>query len=324
MTILHDIFRGASGNLLHWLPFFLTLAVGAVALAVLRRVLLVKRVTRLVQTGFTRQLAMLGATAVLVIALILTLPVGDTAHGQLLSLLGIVLTGVIALSSTTFVGNVMAGLMLRAVRAFRAGDFLKTQEHFGRVTERGLLHTEIQTEDRDLTTLPNLYLVTNPVTVVRYSGTFVSATVSLGYDVARGRVEEALLAAARAADLDEPFVQIRELGDFSVQYRVAGFLAEVTHLLSARSRLRACMLDALHAGGIEIVSPTFMNTRQISPDKRFIPPRARGPAPEEAHPVPEEIIFDKAEQAETREQLEEKLTAVPAAPDAPDEPKGDA
>ena len=38
---------------------------------------------------------------------------------------------------------------------------------FGRVTERGLFHTEIQTEDRDLVTLPNLYLVTNPVKVVR-------------------------------------------------------------------------------------------------------------------------------------------------------------
>jgi small conductance mechanosensitive channel len=320
VTVLHDIFRSASGDLLHWISFLITLAVGTVVLALLRRVVVVRKMTLLSKSGLTRQLTMLGVTAVLVVALVLAMPLGDTARGQLLSLIGIVLTGVIALSSTTFVGNAMAGLMLRAVRAFRAGDFLKTQDHFGRVTERGLLHTEIQTEDRDLTTLPNLYLVTNPVTVVRYSGTFVSATVSLGYDVARGRVEEALLAAAHTAELEEPFVQIRDLGDFSVEYRVAGFLAEVSHLLSARSRLRACMLDGLHAAGIEIVSPTFMNTRQVPPDKRFIPPRVRGGAPEEEHPVPEKIIFDKAEQAETREQLEEQLAVQPAA-EKPGEPK---
>ena len=46
-----------------------------------------------------------------------------------------------------FIGNVMAGLMLRAVRNFRTGDFVRVEKHFGRVTERGLLHTEIQTED---------------------------------------------------------------------------------------------------------------------------------------------------------------------------------
>ena len=63
------------------------------------------------------------------------------------------------------------------MRNFRPGDFVRVGERLGRVTERGLFHTEIQTEDRDLTTLPNLYLVTNPVTVVRASGTIVSTTV---------------------------------------------------------------------------------------------------------------------------------------------------
>ena len=63
---------------------------------------------------------------------------------------------------------------LRAVRNFRMGDFIRVAEHFGRVSERGLFHTEIQTENRDLTTLPNLFLVTHPVTTIRTSGTIVS------------------------------------------------------------------------------------------------------------------------------------------------------
>ena len=54
-------------------------------------------------------------------------------------------------------------------------DVFVVEGHRGRVSELGLLRTEIQTERRNLTTFPNLYLVTNPVTVVRSSGTFISS-----------------------------------------------------------------------------------------------------------------------------------------------------
>ena len=59
-----------------------------------------------------------------------------------------------------------------------------------------MLRTEIQTERRNLTTFPNLYLVTNPVRVMRSSGTVISVEVSLGYDVSRHLVEKLLLEAA--------------------------------------------------------------------------------------------------------------------------------
>ena len=52
--------------------------------------------------------------------------------------------------------------MLRTVRNFRAGDFIRVNDQFGRVTDRGLFHVEIQTADSDLITLPNLYLAAEP------------------------------------------------------------------------------------------------------------------------------------------------------------------
>ena len=189
------------------------------------------------------QVILLVLTALGVIAIVLVMPVAGELKGQLLTLLGLALTLVIALSSTTFAANAMAGFMLRTEKSFRPGDFIRVGDHIGRVTERGLFHTEIQTEDRDLTTLPNMYLVSNPVTVVRSSGTIVSARVSLGYEVARSRVEPLLKTAAERADLEEPFVQVTTLGDYSVTYRVAGFLPQVKHLLTARSRLRKRILD---------------------------------------------------------------------------------
>lgn len=250
-------------------------------------------------------LVVLGSALVVTILL----PINDATRGQLLSFFGIVISAAIALSSTSFISNAMAGIMLKLERDFGTGDFVSVGEHFGRVIERGLLHTEIQNEDRDRVIFPNLQLITNPLTVVHRDGTVVSATVSLGYDVPRHRVEELLLVAASQAGLEDPFVQVRDLGDFSIVYRVAGLLSEPKRILSARSDLRCQMLDALHGGGIEIVSPNFMNQRVLDPASRFVPR-----VPEQAlldgdapHPAAEDLVFDKAEEAESLEHLEKLL-----------------
>jgi len=247
------------------------------------------------------------------LAVVLTLPIGDSRQGQLLSLIGILLSAAIALSATTFVGNMMAGVMMRSLRNFRPGDFIRVGEWFGRVSERGLFHVEIQTEDRALTTLPNLFLVTNPVKVVRSSGTIISAEVSLGYDIPRTTVSELLLKASRAAQLQDPFVHILKLGDFSVTYRVSGLLVDVKQLLTARSQLHEMMLDSLHQNNIEIVSPTFMNTRALEKGVDFIPRlthEAAAKKTERARPVAEALVFDKADEAESLEKIRARHESI--------------
>jgi small-conductance mechanosensitive channel len=242
-----------------------------------------------------------------ILALLLVLPVSDTTQGQLITVLGLIITAVLTLSSTTFVANALAGVMLRSMQNFRPGDFLRVSADFGRVTERGLLHTEIQTEDGDLTTLPNLTLISTPYTIVQSSGTVVSATVSLGYEISRREIEAALLVAATEAELEQPFVQIVDLLDYSVVYRIAGFLHTPKQLLSARSNLRKHMLDILHARGIEIVSPAFMNQRRVDDAPPFIPPPEQlGAQAVEESLIPEGKIFDKAEMAEAVQELREE------------------
>jgi small-conductance mechanosensitive channel len=255
---------------------------------------------------YQRQLIMLGVYLVALLAIIISLPISDTLRGQLLSLIGIIISATIALASSTFVGNAMAGVMLRTLRNFHVGDFLRVGEYFGRVTETGLLHVEIQTEDRDLMTIPNLYLVTNPTKVILSDGTIISAQISLGYDHAWGEIEPILLQAALDAGLEEPFVLIQELGDFSISYQINGLLSEVKQLISVRSTLRKCILDNLHTANIEIVSPTFMNTRAYEPNKHFIPKKVIIEEAVTPGLTPEDIVFDIAEEAESLEKLREK------------------
>lgn len=305
------MFEHLAARVGRWFPVVLALVVSALSLWLGGRVLL----GRPAYTSGQRLLSYLLMTALAgtcLVLVILVTPVSDATHGQLLGFFGILISGAIALSSTTLLGNVMAGVMVRAVGSFRPGDFLRVEEHFGRVTELGLLHTEIQTEDRDLTTLPNLFLVQRPVRVVQNCGTVVSATVSLGYDVSRRIIEEALLEAVEAAGLRDGFIHVLDLGDFSVTYRAAGFLDDAKVLLTVRSKLRAGMMDALHGRNIEIVSPTFMNQRVFGTDETFLHREWRPARPQELTLSPESRIFDKADEAESREQLLETLKEIDA------------
>lgn len=261
------------------------------------------------QARIPRQLVMLSMTILALLTLVIVFPMSDSTRGQIITLLGLVITGVVALASTTFVANVMAGLMLSAVKSFMPGDFIRVGEQFGRVTERGLFHTEIQTQDRDLTTLPNLHLATNPVTVVHAKGTIITADLSLGYDVPRAKIEELLKKAAINVDLADPFVLVTALNDFSVSYRVCGFLAEIESLITSRSNLNKSVLDVLHVNDIEIVSPGFVYQRQMSDWENVIPEAepVNSTQVNVSEPAPEELIFDKAKDAAETEDLREKI-----------------
>ncbi|NKB99246.1 MAG: mechanosensitive ion channel [Pseudomonadales bacterium] len=254
-----------------------------------------------------KQFSQIVILLVAVVVLLLALPFEVETRGQLLSLFGLVITAIIALSSTTFVSNAMAGLTLKIIGSFRTGDFIEVGEHFGRVRVKTLLHTEIQSEDRDTVTLPNIFVITNPVKVVDQSGTLISAQVSIGYDVHREQVRIQLREAAERVGLRDPFVQILGLGDHAVEYKITGFLDDVSKLVSKKTELKGAMLDTLHEANIEVMSPTVMNQRQIS--RPLVP----AGAPEESGPEPgrvEELMFDKAEIAARIERFHDQIGSI--------------
>lgn len=257
---------------------------------------------------FPRQLIMLGLTLLGLLAFVFVLPISDSSRNQLMGLVGILISGIFAFSSTTIISNLMAGILMRITKPFIVGDFIRIGDHFGRVSGRGLFDTEIQTETRELIALPNTYCMSNPVTTIRSSGTIISASLSLGYDIDHRRIESLLMEAAQACGLSEPFVHILELGNFSVTYRVSGFLGEPKRLISARSNLYAWVLDTLHTHGIEIMSPSFMNQRKISDSAKIIPTATAASTARKPESSAEDIAFDKAEQAEQLEN--DKLQAM--------------
>lgn len=226
-------------------------------------------------------------------AFIFNLPIALEKQLEIVKFLAVLFSAGIALSSTTVLGNLLSGIMNNAVKRFRNGDLIKIGDLQGRVTSKRFFHTEIQLEDSNFVSVPNLFVATHPVVLTKKSKTVISTTVSLGYDVSRIKIEECLLKAAEAAGLTSPYVYIMDLGDYSVVYKVHGFLEDSSKkYFSTTSQLNAMVLDALHEAKIEIVSPSFMNQQQI--DKKLFIPKDHKVQPIEKQESPEELAFADA------------------------------
>lgn len=260
------------------------------------------------QNRLYRQLTYVAIVLVAQPVLVISLPLEESTKESLFTVFGYAVTAVVAFSSTSFVSNAMAGLMLKAMGTFHSGDFIRVDDQFGRVTAKGLLHTEIQNEDRDLVSLPNMLMITNPVQVVDQSGTLISTELSIGFDVQRRKVRDLLLEAAGQAGLTDPFVQIVNIGDYAVTYKVTGFLDDLGKIVSSKSDLRGAVLDTLHAAGVEVMTPSVMDQRRI--EGAVLPPPDVTPEPEAESSNPESIMFDKAELAARIERFREQCVAL--------------
>jgi small conductance mechanosensitive channel len=127
--------------------------------------------------------------------------------------------------------------------------------------------------------------------------------------VSRSLVEKCLTEAALLAGLTDPFVYIIALGDFSVTYKVHGFLDDSDKYYSSSSLLNGKVMDVLHENRVEIVSPTFMNQRRVEGQK-FIPKGKIKEATTEKQVNPEELIFDKAFKSEDIENRKKYLKEI--------------
>ncbi|WP_340681108.1 mechanosensitive ion channel domain-containing protein [Paraglaciecola sp.] len=252
---------------------------------------------------FSRQLVMVVIILIAVVSVVISLPISESSESQVLSLIGLLLSGLLAFSSTTIISNLVAGAVMRFTEPFKTGDFIRVKDVVGKVTERGLFDCEVQTENREFIAIPNSILINNPITTVRNSGTIITVTLSLGYDVHHGLISTLLKEAAIQIGLEDPFVHVIELGNFAVTYKVSGMLLEVKNLLTMRSKLHCQILDTLHENDIEIMSPSFMSQRKV-PDEQQVLVKAphKKQQKDQEQTVAEDIVFDKAEKAQQAEQ----------------------
>ena len=166
-------------------------------------------------------------------------------------------------------GNVVAGLVLTYMRAFRIGDRVKIGEVTGDIIEKTLLVTRVRTIQNEVVSIPNSTVMSNHT--INYSveasekGLIVHTTVTIGYDAPWRQVHQLLIDAALSSDLIEadpkPYVLQTSLDDYYVSYRLNAHTKSPNKQAVIYSSLHANIQDFFNKAGVEIMSPHYKALR---------------------------------------------------------------
>lgn len=188
-----------------------------------------------------------------------------------------------SLGSTSAVANVVAGVILTYMRAFKLSDRVKIADTVGDVVEKTLLVTRIRTIKNVDITIPNAMVLGSHI--INYSssakdyGLILNTSVTIGYDEPWRKVHETLIEAAKATEnileLPAPFVFQTSLDDFYVSYELNAYTEKPSIMAKIYSDLHQNIQEKFNEAGIEIMSPHYA---QIRDGNRTTIPREYLPA----------------------------------------------
>lgn len=171
--------------------------------------------------------------------------------------------------SSGSLSNIVAGLVLTYMRAFKIGDRVQIGEVKGDIIERTLLVTRIRTIKNEDITIPNSTVMNSHT--INYSsaaqdiGLVVHTTVTIGYDVPWKQVHELLINAALDSDhiLEDPkpFVLQTSLDDYYVSYQLNAYTKEPAKQAVIYSSVHQNIQDKFNEAGVEIMSPHYRAMR---------------------------------------------------------------
>jgi len=162
-------------------------------------------------------------------------------------------------------GNVVAGLVLTYMRAFKIGDRVTIGEVTGDVIEKTLLVTRLRTIQNEIVSVPNSTVMNNHT--VNFSsdattnGLILHTTVTIGYDAPWRQVHQLLIDAALSTQLIEsepvPYVLQTSLDDYYVSYRINAYTKMPNQQAKIYSQLHQNIQDKFNEAGVEIMSPHY-------------------------------------------------------------------
>ncbi|WP_339863776.1 mechanosensitive ion channel family protein [uncultured Algoriphagus sp.] len=188
----------------------------------------------------------------------------------------------ISLGSSSAISNIIAGLVIIYMRAFKLGDRVKIGDTTGDVIEKTMLVTRLRTIKNEEVTIPNASILAGKT--INYSveangpGLILHSTVTIGYDVPWRQVHELLIGSALNTNLilkaPSPFVLQTSLDDFYVSYQINAYTVNPEKAAVIYSDLHAFIQDAFNEAGVEIMSPHYRAARdgnQITIPPTYLP-----------------------------------------------------
>lgn len=176
---------------------------------------------------------------------------------------------IVSLGSSTVIANIVAGMVITYMRPFKLGDRVKLNDVVGDVIEKSPFVTRIRTPKNELVTIPNSFIISshsvNMSASARDFGLIIHTTVTIGYDVPWRQVHQLLIDAALATPGIEkdpsPFVLETGLNDWYPAYQINAYITDASRQPRILSALMQNIQDTFNKAGVEIMSPTYIATR---------------------------------------------------------------
>ncbi|MCD1624789.1 MAG: mechanosensitive ion channel family protein [Paracoccaceae bacterium] len=156
--------------------------------------------------------------------------------------------------------NVAAGVMIILFRPFKNGDFVEVAGQSGTVQEISLNFTEVSSIGNVQVIIPNSQIWGNVIT--NYSAYSTRRAewmfgVSYGADLKKAEtiIRDTIMSDPRSKTDPAPFIQVNNLGDFSVDFLVRVW-CDASEFFQYQADMKRAVKEALDAGGIDIPFPT--------------------------------------------------------------------
>ena len=156
--------------------------------------------------------------------------------------------------------NIAAGVMLILFRPFKLEDFVDVGGTMGTVKSLTLNYTELADLSNAQVIIPNAQVWGNVIT--NYSANKTRRAewvfgVGYGSNLAEAEkiIRDTILSDPRSKTDPEPFIQVNNLGDSSVDFLVRVW-CDASELFGFQADMKRKVKEALDAGGIDIPFPT--------------------------------------------------------------------
>lgn len=156
--------------------------------------------------------------------------------------------------------NVAAGVMIVFFRPIKIGDFVEVSGQMGTVKDITLNCTELAAISNVQIIIPNSQVWGNTITnYSTYDTRRAEWVFGVGYGanlkLAEDTIRSTILADPRAKTDPEPFIQVNNLGDFSVDFLVRVWCDSADYF-AFQADMKRQVKEALDQAGIEIPFPT--------------------------------------------------------------------
>lgn len=212
--------------------------------------------------GPTCQLA---KTLVVVFVVIIIFPYLPAASSGAFKGISVFLGVLVSLGSSSAVGNIVSGVVLTYMRPYQVDDYVRIAQTEGRVIERSLLLTRVQTPQNEIVTIPNAQILSGQM--VNYSGmaagdgVILHMPLALGYQVPFEKIEPLLMEAVRRTpELEQtpaPYVMHVGLDNTVARYELNAYTRKPLRLPYIYSDLRFRVQAVFAEAGVDLTSPVF-------------------------------------------------------------------